>query len=111
MDLYGATGKILKVDLTTAEIELEQHDVSFYRTYVGGGSIGAYYLLKESPPCIDPFHPDNLLVFSLSVVTGAPVSGLSRSTVTAKSPLTGAIGDSKLVVSGRPNSSLPALMP
>lgn len=95
MDLYGATGKILKVDLTTAEIELEQHDVSFYRTYVGGGSIGAYYLLKESPPCIDPFHPDNLLVFSLSVVTGAPVSGLSRSTVTAKSPLTGAIGDSQ----------------
>ena len=42
---------------------------------------------------IDTFG--SLLIFAASVVTGAPLSGLSRFNVTAKSPLTGTIGDSQ----------------
>lgn len=93
--LSGAAGRVLKVDLSTGEIEHEHPDPSFYRLYMGGGGWGTYYLLRETPRGVDPFAPENLLVFSLSVVTGAPVSGLSRCTLTAKSPLTGAIGDSQ----------------
>jgi aldehyde:ferredoxin oxidoreductase len=46
-------------------------------------------------PGIDPLSPENMLVFSVSALTGLPISGISRLTVTAKSPLTGAIGDSQ----------------
>ncbi|MCU0509024.1 MAG: aldehyde ferredoxin oxidoreductase family protein [Anaerolineae bacterium] len=57
--------------------------------------MGAYYLLKHTPPGADPLGPENTLSFMLSPTTGAPVSGQSRCTATAKSPLSGLIGDSQ----------------
>lgn len=88
-------GRILKINLTTRQITVEEKAEEFMRMYLGGGTIGAYYLLNEMPPSADPLGPDNLLVFAGSVVSGAPVSGLSRYTVSARSPLTGLIGDSQ----------------
>ena len=92
---YGYTGKILRVDLTRGRLTIEEPSESFYRQYMGGSALNLYYLLKEMPPGTDAFSPDNILALGLSVVTGAPISGLSRMTATAKSPLTGAIGDSQ----------------
>jgi aldehyde:ferredoxin oxidoreductase len=89
----GYHGKILHVDLTKGLLEVEEPDETFYRRYMGGSAWGAYYLLKHTPAGADPLGPENTLVFSLSVVTGAPVSGQSRMVATAKSPLTGGIGD------------------
>ena len=91
----GYNGKILRVDLTTSSISVEEPSAEFYRKYVGGSALGLYYLLKEMPAGADPLGPDNILALSLSVVTGTAVSGQSRMTATAKSPLTGAIGDSQ----------------
>ena len=91
---YGYTGKILRVDLSRADLTIEEPAESFYRQYMGGSALNLYYLLKEMPPGTDALGPDNILALGLSVVTGAPVSGLSRMTATAKSPLTGAVGDS-----------------
>ncbi len=92
---YGYNGKILHVNLTQSTWEIEEPDISFYRTYVGGSALAAYYLLKHIKPGTDALGPDNVLVFALSAVTGAPVSGFSRYSVAAKSPLTGAIGRSE----------------
>ena len=92
---YGYHGRILHVDLTSGTTRVEQPDESFYRKYMGGSALGAYYVLKESPAHCDPLGPNNVLVLALSVVTGAPISGLSRVTTVAKSPLTGAIGDAQ----------------
>ncbi len=92
---FGYTGKILKVDLSRGEIEVDEPEDKFYRKYMGGSALGTYYLLSEQDPGVDPLGPENQLVFSLSVLTGAPLSGLSRFNVTSKSPLTGAIGDSQ----------------
>ena len=89
----GYHGKILHVDLTKGLLEVEEPDETFYRRYMGGSAWGTYYLLKHTPAGADPLGPENTLVFSLSVVTGAPVSGQSRMVATAKSPLTGGIGD------------------
>ncbi|GAH05338.1 unnamed protein product, partial [marine sediment metagenome] len=50
---------------------------------------------QELKPNIDPFSPDNLLIFSVSPLTGLPISGASRLTITTKSPLTGGCGDSQ----------------
>jgi aldehyde:ferredoxin oxidoreductase len=89
---YGYNGKILHVNLTDSSWEVEKPDENWYRTYVGGSALAAYYLLKHLKPGVDPLSPENVLVFACSAVTGAPLSGYSRYTVAAKSPLTGAFG-------------------
>jgi aldehyde:ferredoxin oxidoreductase len=86
---YGYHGKILHVDLTEGAIEVETPDEAFYRTYMGGSAMGAYYLLKHTPPGADPLGPENTLSLMVSVITGAPISGQSRVAATAKSPLSG----------------------
>jgi len=89
---FGYNGKILHVNLTDSTWEIEEPNENWYRTYVGGSSLAAYYLLKYLKPGVDPLSDENVLVFACSVVTGAPLSGFSRYTVAAKSPLTGALG-------------------
>ncbi len=91
----GYNGKILHVNLTTGELTVEQPPESFYRKYLGGSAMNMHYMLKECPPQADPVGPENVLCLSVGVTTGAPVSGQSRMTATAKSPLTGAIGDAQ----------------
>ena len=91
----GYHGKILHVDLTSGRIEVEQPDEAFYRRYMGGSALGASYLLSLAPRGVDPFAPENPLILALSVLTGAPFSGQSRMTAVARSPLTGAVGDSQ----------------
>jgi len=92
---HGYNGKILHVDLTTGHMSVEEPGEAFFRKYMGGSALAMHYLLKETPPGVDPLSPENVLVVALSVLTGAAISGQSRVTVTAKSPLTGAIGDSQ----------------
>ncbi len=89
---HGYNGKILHVNLSDASWEIEEPDENWYRTYVGGSALAAYYLLKQLKPGVDPLSPGNVLVFACSAVTGAPLSGYSRYSVAAKSPLTGAFG-------------------
>ena len=91
----GYCGRILHVNLTTREIEIETPAEAFYRTYLGGSAMGTYYLLKHSPPGCDPLGPDNTLSLMTGVVTGVPISGQSRVTATAKSPVSELIGDSQ----------------
>ena len=90
---YGYNGKILHIDLTTKKISIETPDENFYRSYMGGCNIGAYYLLKELKPGIDALSPDNMIVVSASIVTGITSPGFSRFNVAAKSPLTGGYGE------------------
>jgi aldehyde:ferredoxin oxidoreductase len=92
---HGYNGKIAHVNLTDSSIVMEEPSENFYRTYFGGGGIAAYYLLKDLKPGTDPLSEDNILVVSLSVVTGAPLSGFSRYTFAAKSPLTGAFAETE----------------
>ena len=92
---HGYNGKILRVDLSSSDISVEEPSEEFYRKYLGGSALGLYYLLREMPSGTDALGPENILALSLGVVTGAPISGQSRMTATAKSPLTGAIGDSQ----------------
>jgi len=91
----GYRGKVLHVDLTVERVEVEEPGETFYRKYMGGSAMGAYYLLKHSPPGVDPLGPENTLSLMTGVVTGAPISGQSRVTATAKSPVTGLVGDSQ----------------
>jgi aldehyde:ferredoxin oxidoreductase len=92
---YGYNGKILRVDLERESIDVEEPNEIIYCRYLGGGTLALYYLLKELKPKTDPLAPENILVFSGSVISGTPASGLSRFSVAAKSPLTNAFGEAE----------------
>lgn len=92
---YGSSGRILRVDLTRGECAFDTIDEDTYRLYPGGKALAAYLLLRELPPEVDPLSPDNVLVFACGLLTGAPISTASRFTVAARSPLTGAYGESE----------------
>jgi len=91
----GYIGKILHVNLTRGTLEVEEPPESFYRKYMGGSAMGMFYILRDTPTGVDPLGPENILTLMVSPTTGAPVSGQSRINANARSPLTGAIGDSQ----------------
>ncbi|MGE4484746.1 MAG: aldehyde ferredoxin oxidoreductase family protein [Oscillospiraceae bacterium] len=88
--------RVLDVNLTTGEIKTVVIPGETYRLYPGGPALGAYLIMREGmDPKIEPFSPDALLAFSCSAYSGLPMAGSSRLTVTAKSPLTGGLGDAQ----------------
>jgi aldehyde:ferredoxin oxidoreductase len=91
----GYTGRILHVQLSEQRTWVETPPEAFYRKYLGGSAMGLAYLLQELKPETDPLSPDNILTLMLSVLTGAPISGQSRMTASAKSPLVSGIGDAQ----------------
>lgn len=93
--MNGVCGNILRVNLTRGELTVEHPDERFYRTYMGGRALIAYYLLKEVPAGADPLGPANKVIFAAGPVTGAPIAGSGRNSVGAKSPLTGFYGDAE----------------
>lgn len=92
---FGYNGKILHVNLSKRVWEADEPGDAFYRMYGGGSALGLYHILRDMPAHLDAYSPENMLTFSLSVLTGAPISGQSRMMANAKSPLTDAIGDSQ----------------
>ena len=52
----GYWARILRINLSTREISVDEHDEKFYRTYLGGKGIVAHYLLKEVPQCSNRMH-------------------------------------------------------
>jgi aldehyde:ferredoxin oxidoreductase len=93
--LYGTTGKLLRVDLTTGSWEVEILSEEFYRLYPGGKALAGYILLNEMPANVDPLSPENVLVIANGLLTGAPVSTTTRYVVSARSPLTNTYGESE----------------
>lgn len=87
--------KILDVNLTTQKVTVRILPGNIYRLYPGGSALGMYLMLQDMKPGIDPLSPENMLIFSVSPLTGLPISGQSRMVVTTKSPLTGTAGDSQ----------------
>ena len=92
---YGYNNKILFVDLTTGAMHTEEPGDRFYRMYLGGDGLGTYFAMREIPAHTDPLGPDNRLIISTGVGTGAPVAATSRVTANFKSPVTGGIGASE----------------
>ncbi len=89
------TATVYHVDLTRGTIETRTLPENVYRKYPGGSALAAYLVLQAIPVGADPLGPDNVLAMAVSPLTGLAISGQSRMTACARSPLTGAIGDSQ----------------
>lgn len=62
---------------------------------MGGSAMGMYYILRDMPAGTEPLAPESVLTLMTGVTTGVPISGQSRINATARSPQSGAIGDSQ----------------
>ncbi len=89
------TATVFHVDLTRGTVETRTLPEDVYRKYPGGSALAAYLLLQAIPAGADPLGPENVLVMAVSPLTGLAISGQSRMTACARSPLTGAVGDSQ----------------
>ena len=89
------TATVHHVDLTRGTVETRTLPEDVYRQYPGGSALAAYLVLQSIKPGAEPLGPDNVLVMAVSPLTGLAISGQSRMTACARSPLTGAIGDSQ----------------
>ncbi|MBI3303437.1 MAG: aldehyde ferredoxin oxidoreductase family protein, partial [Deltaproteobacteria bacterium] len=88
---YGWTGTVLRVNLTTKQVTKEPLREDWARDYVGGRGLGARYLFAEVNPQVDPFSPENKLIFATGPLTGTNASCGARYMVVTKGPLTNAI--------------------
>jgi len=90
---YGWMGIILRVDLSTGKITKEPLSEDLAYNFVGGRGVNSKILYDETGPETDPLGPDNRLIIGTGPTTGTLGLGNSRFTITAKSPLTGILGD------------------
>lgn len=91
--MYGWMGTILRVDLSSGNIEKEPLSEELRRNYLGGRGINARILWDEVKPGTDGFAPENRLVFGNGPLTGTMVAA-GRLNISAMSPLTQILGDS-----------------
>jgi len=85
---YAETGFNLEVDLTRGNIERVETDPRDTELYLGGLGTNAKILWDRVPPEVDPFSPDNLLIFSAGLLCGTPATGCNRTIVSTISPQT-----------------------
>jgi len=89
--MYGWTGTLLRVDLTTATAQREEIPRHLLEEYLGGRGLGVR-LMRD---CfrLDPFDPVMPLIFAVGPLCGTPAPTAARLSVVSRSPLTGTIYD------------------
>jgi len=93
-EYFGYAGRILYIDLSREKVEEKTLCIEDIEMFVGGIGLATKIIVEEIPdPRIDPYSPENILIFMTGALTGTPVYGASRYVVAAKSPLTGAWGE------------------
>jgi len=86
--------KVARINLTKRSVKMSNIPKEWEEKYIGGKGI-ATKLLFDIPPKINPFHPDNVLIFGVGPLTGIPLPGSSRMAAVFKSPLTFGYGESQ----------------
>jgi aldehyde:ferredoxin oxidoreductase len=94
--MQGYHGKILKVDLTAQRVETLPLEAATLKTYVGGAGLAARLLYDMTSADTDPLGPENPLLAFTGPFTGTAVPSASRHHLAARSPLTGAFGESNV---------------
>ncbi|MCD6269393.1 MAG: aldehyde dehydrogenase, partial [Deltaproteobacteria bacterium] len=85
---YAETGFNLEIDLTRGNIEKVATDPKETELYLGGLGTNAKILWDRVPPEVEPFSPENLLIFGAGLLCGTPATGCNRTIVTTISPQT-----------------------
>jgi aldehyde:ferredoxin oxidoreductase len=86
------------IDLTTGRIASAPTPERLVRAFLGGRGMNMHYLRQHlrqagDPTAVDPFGPDNPLIFGSGLLTGSIAPNAARFNVSAKSPETLGLGD------------------
>ena len=92
--MYNFDRYLLRVDLTKKRCEREKLSESFAQNLIGGRGINSRLLYDLVDQTVEPLSPENPLIIGTGPITGTSVPTSARFTITAKSPLTGILGDS-----------------
>ncbi|MEN2974569.1 MAG: aldehyde ferredoxin oxidoreductase family protein [Candidatus Caldarchaeales archaeon] len=85
--------KLCYIDLTREEVKILEIPENDILDFIGGSGLAAKIIFDLLDPRIDPFSPENVLVFMTGPLTGTIMITSSRFTVAAKSPLTNGWGE------------------
>lgn len=94
MRYFGYAGRVLRIDLKKRRARIQPLEKELAFRYLGGRGFNSKRLIDEIPAAMDPFDPENKLMFSTGPLVGTAFPTASRFNVSAKSPLTGILGDS-----------------
>ncbi|MFX1602727.1 MAG: aldehyde ferredoxin oxidoreductase family protein [Promethearchaeota archaeon] len=94
MARYGYGGRILRVDLSDRSFKIEKGNMSWFKSVIGGRAANTRRLYEELDTECDPLGPENIIIYGIGPLTGSFLPASAYYTVTAKSPLTGILGDS-----------------
>ncbi|MCX8125089.1 MAG: aldehyde ferredoxin oxidoreductase family protein [Spirochaetes bacterium] len=92
--MYGNTGKVAYINCTTRSVDevLLQGDI--YKKYIGGSGLAAKLFWDYADFNAEPFSEKSVLIFMNGPLAGVPLSGTSRMSAAARSPLTGVFAES-----------------
>ena len=93
---FAETGFNLEVDLTRGNIERVATDPQLTELHLGGLGTNAKLFWDRVPPEVQPFDPENLLIFGTGLLVGTPAPGCNRTIVSAISPQTQLFGFSMM---------------
>ncbi len=85
------TRNVLRVNLTAGTCTPEPLNMTWAQDYLGQRGLATKYFISEVDPKVDPFAPENELIFVTGPLTGTMASTGGRYSVVTKGPLTGAI--------------------
>ncbi|MBE9470931.1 MAG: aldehyde:ferredoxin oxidoreductase, partial [Chloroflexi bacterium] len=92
--MYGYSGRILHIDLTTRKTWTESKPEEWYKVYIGGVSMASRLCWENIEVGCDPLSPGNPICMAGGIFAGTPVPVGGKYGLVSKSPLTGFIGDS-----------------
>ena len=92
--MKGNTGLIADINLETASIDNIKYPEDIYATFIGGSGLAAKLYRDRADFCSEPLSPETLLIFMNGPLAGVRLSGASRMSAAARSPLTKTFADS-----------------
>lgn len=87
--------KIAFVDLSEGSIRIEPFPAELRQKYIGGRGMNMFLLSKYYSQSLDPFSPQNPLIFGAGLLTGTLGFG-SRVSIASRSPESGHLGDANM---------------
>ncbi|HSB05072.1 MAG TPA: aldehyde ferredoxin oxidoreductase family protein [Thermodesulfobacteriota bacterium] len=87
--------KIAFINLSDRSVEIAPISIDLRKRFLGGRGLNMYLLSRSYSPDLDPFSPENPLIFGAGLLTGTLGFG-SRLNITAKSPESGHVGDANM---------------
>ena len=90
----GFHRRMLHIDLSSAKCVWHDLAEARLKHCLGGVGLGTDLLAQFAPPAVDPFAPENPLIFASAPLVGTGLTTTAKFAVVTKSPLTGFIADS-----------------